>query len=1208
MQTLESTETEDVTQLPGEMPIGRSGHPAAANLKSSAQLLDIFKSVNRLLAEPGDHQDIISAVVKEITLLSDGAIGHLYLRDQSEDQLLTSGIWHLDERLDTTAFQSLTENTALERAQCMSGNVWDADKPIWISDHEKELECQRARAANDAGLKSGFGVPVRSSGNILGVLEVFYKTPREQDHELMDCLDSIGVQLGGLLSEYRAQCLTARHTKIVDQVHEIIALADSDGCIFDCNSSFLTTLGLRKERVIGRQARDFLGPPPEQEAFRNKNMADLERDGSWRGELTFPVADGSLRTFDISVVKYEDSSMLAGGRIIVGRDITENLNARESLRLNSAALNATKSAVLIVEALSPHKIVFANPSFQKMLGYKSSELVGDCLASLSHVDDNQMHLRNMLESSERDQSYQTVVQTKRKDGSVFMRKIATSPINNATGQLTHIISFSEDVTEDQKRDELLQRQATVIETMADAVVVSEPRGVILDCNEAYAQLVGIDREAIIGTNAAQYTSESSIDSPQVILDAIKSRGEWTGEAILLPRDGSERVVETRLTAITDPETKNDVIVTVAHDVTEQRKMEDHLQFQAALVKNIKEAMLVQNRDGIVIDCNDAACELYGYAREELIGMGSRHLAHPDFDVDAVFENAVPILHEHGHWTGELEIQRKDGVRITIETSSTILRDRSDKFIGWVELNRDVTERSRIENMRRLQAMVMQQLDESVVVLNLQGEIIECNAKSLDIYGYERDELIGMKAVTMVAGADSDEQEAFRQLAIRGAKDSGSLRFTTTVHRKDGRTIDVEVTYSVLRDDKDEEFARVILSKDVTESKKAKQELENTRKRLEAVIEASGAGIWEQGVVTGHSYMGPVLKDLTGYGDSFGDDISRWRTLIHPDDLPTYDARFKDWDGRKKRVDCEYRLITKTGEIRWVRSRGQIVGNDKQEMVWGVGLGWDITDEKNKDLQQEELEKRLMQSQKMETLGTLAGGIAHDFNNVLTPILGFAHLMKLDSEDEPTLQGYSEQIIGGAERARELIKRILTFSRQIEPTRTATDIYDIATEVSSLITASAPPQVSVSTTRTLDQATLAMADAGQIHQALMNLCTNSLHALDQTRGSIGIHVDAAIISQYARDSMNLQIEPGRYIRLSVEDTGPGIDPEIADRIFDPFFTTKAVDQGTGLGLSVVHGVVEAHGGAIVLDKNIEQGTRFKVYLPACPDDTRAIQPS
>jgi len=580
----------------------------------------------------------------------------------------------------------------------------------------------------------------------------------------------------------------------------------------------------------------------------------------------------------------------------------------------------------------------------------------------------------------------------------------------------------------------------------------------------------------------------------------------------------------------------------------------------------------------------------------MLGMSSRDLAHPDFDVDTIFQTAIPEIMAKGHWSGELEIQRKDGVRRTIESSSTVLKNRSGAVTGWVELTRDITDRKQVEKTRRLQALVMEQLDESVVVLDLNGDIIECNAKSLEIYRYTREELLGTQAISMLSLATEDEKKSFREQAIEAAQSAGTVEFSTSVLRKDGTAIDVEVTYSVLRDEDGTEFARILVTKDVTATKQAQRDLEIGRRRLEAVIEASGAGIWEQDSATGNTFIGPVLKELSGYGDAFTNDIKQWRNLVSPEDLPIYDARYKEWDGRKRKVEAEYRITNKNGETKWVRTRGEILGNKNQEMIEGIGLGWDVTAEKLREQRQEDLEKQLLQSQKMETLGTLTGGIAHDFNNILTPILGYPHLAQSDCQGDETLQKYLGRIVGGAERAKDLIRRILTFSRHIEPKRAQVSIEDIANEVVSLIEASAPPQVYVEVSCDSPDTT-AMADAIQIHQALMNLCTNALQAMGDNPGILSVYVNALDLTQDQCEMDGLPITPGRYITIGVQDSGGGIAPEIANRIFEPFFTTRAVDEGTGLGLSVVHGIAEAHDGVITLDPNVELGAKFQIYLPA-----------
>lgn len=264
---------------------------------------------------------------------------------------------------------------------------------------------------------------------------------------------------------------------------------------------------------------------------------------------------------------------------------------------------------------------------------------------------------------------------------------------------------------------------------------------------------------------------------------------------------------------------------------------------------------------------------------------------------------------------------------------------------------------------------------------------------------------------------------------------------------------------------------------------------------------------------------------------------------------------------------------------------------------------DITSRKRAEAAQRELEARLAQSRKMEALGQLAGGVAHDFNNILTGILGFAEVIRRSTSDAAAA-GFSGEIIQASQRARDLIRQIKMFSRRQPAERRPVRLADVAQEALQLIRRSAPAIVQIDT-RLAEDAPFILGDSTQLHQVFMNLCTNAVQAMEETGGRMEVAIQSfEVTAEFA--SQHPPLREGLCVRLIVSDSGPGMPKKILDRLFEPFFTTKAPGGGTGLGLSVVHGVVQNHEGAIVVESCPGIGTTFAVYLPAnnslsCPGE-------
>jgi len=241
-----------------------------------------------------------------------------------------------------------------------------------------------------------------------------------------------------------------------------------------------------------------------------------------------------------------------------------------------------------------------------------------------------------------------------------------------------------------------------------------------------------------------------------------------------------------------------------------------------------------------------------------------------------------------------------------------------------------------------------------------------------------------------------------------------------------------------------------------------------------------------------------------------------------------------------------------------------------------------------------IESQLLESQKMQAVGTMAGGIAHDFNNILSAILGNVSLAKADLDEDNPAQESLEEIDRAARRARNLVRQILTFSRNAPPQRIPLKLMDAVRDAVRLLRVTLPPGIAIKVEGG-PSAPMVMADTVQVEQALVNLCTNAIHATLPQTGTITIGVDALDLD--ARQAESLNLSPQRYAVLSVQDQGMGMDEHTLGRIFEPFFTTKEVGQGTGLGLAVVHGVMRSHQGTVDVQSALGQGSIFSLYFPA-----------
>jgi PAS domain S-box-containing protein len=314
-------------------------------------------------------------------------------------------------------------------------------------------------------------------------------------------------------------------------------------------------------------------------------------------------------------------------------------------------------------------------------------------------------------------------------------------------------------------------------------------------------------------------------------------------------------------------------------------------------------------------------------------------------------------------------------------------------------------------------------------------------------------------------------------------------------------------------------------------------------------------------------------------------------------FPTREGECPVLDLRREVKSSEQKLNTRDGrQIPILKTISRMAYRGRDCLLESF---FDLSAQEMAEKEKAALEKQLIQAQKMEALGTLAGGIAHDFNNILSAIMGFTELCLLDLDDpaHPVHQKL-KSMLHAENRARDLASQILAFSRMQEHILTPIHIAPIVKEALKLLKASLPANIELRHRITTEQQV--KADPTQIHQVIMNLCTNAYHAMEENGGLLTVSLTSFQCNEPASHTHG-DLSPGPYLRLSVEDTGAGIPPAILDNIFDPYFSTKGKDKGTGLGLAVVHGIVKSHGGAIGVSSQMGKGTAVRIFLPITHDN-------
>ncbi len=626
---------------------------------------------------------------------------------------------------------------------------------------------------------------------------------------------------------------------------------------------------------------------------------------------------------------------------------------------------------------------------------------------------------------------------------------------------------------------------------------------------------------------------------------------------------------------------------------EKESLQEWLHEHQALLEDHAAVIYLGDPDSLrILYANRAAQEFYGYDLQTFL---SKTIPEINTLPESEIRKHIQITLEKKRHYFEFRHRLSNGEVKDVEIRSTpvYIGENKQAFFAIVHdiSQRKTLETARVEAEKRFKIAFYTSPDAIVINRLRDGVCVDVNEGFAGLTGFRREEVVGQPGADIQFWRDLD----VRAQLIKTILEKGNVKNLETVFSlKNGEKRTGLISARIIHVHNEPHVLTII--RDIEDWKKDQEALKESEAKYRTIVDNALVAIY---ITQDHTlrFCNQRFAEMFGFNDpqeALGIHVNK---IISPKswDMVDREVRRRE-NGSKEYSHYFFYGIRTDGSEFEVESYGSRIRYQGKPAVHGVLI--DVS-------RQRQLEQQLRQAQKMEAIGTLAGGIAHDFNNILGAIIGYTELSLSCISAEERTHDFLNNVLKAADRAKNLVQQILTFSRQHELERKAVRVTLIIKEALHLLRSSLPATIEIRR-HICDDTCMVFADPTQIHQVLMNLCTNAAHAMKEKGGVLTVNVDEVELS--ADETMNGKLKAGTYLRLKVSDTGKGIPAAIKERIFEPYFTTKSADEGTGLGLAMVHGIVRGLNGHIEVESEIGLGTTFTAYFPVIKQDHALVTDS
>jgi PAS domain S-box-containing protein len=745
----------------------------------------------------------------------------------------------------------------------------------------------------------------------------------------------------------------------------------------------------------------------------------------------------------------------------------------------------------------------------------------------------------------------------------------------------------EDITERKRAEESLLESQERIKALSDAsfeaIFISE-KGICIDQNLTAEKMFGYTFQEAVGRGGIEWIIP---EDRELVKQNMLTGYTLPYEVTALRKDGTSFPCEIQARTISYR--GRSVRVTALNDITVLKRVNKVLQQSEKHYRHLFDMLPygaeVIDKKGTILNCNPNTVRILGYERDELIGMNVINL----FDTASIntFHLSFSNIMNGNIDQTDIKMVRKNGRKIDVIRMGQPIYSIDGKIEKILAVSVDITERKQAEKALQESEEKYKSLTNNLKIgvyrstIGSEGVFVEVNPAIVKMFGFNnREDFLKTKVKDLYN--NPHDREAFVEKILKtGTVKNEELQ----LQKKSGALFIASVSTVAARDTKGDitHFDGII--EDISERKRVEAVIIAKEEKYRTLLESNPDPVVVYDIEGKVIYFNPSFTHVFGWAleDCLGKKMG---AFVPETEWPKTKKMIKKVREGERFSGIETHRYNKNGKIIPVSISGAIYKNKNGNPIGSVINLRDISNQKK-------MEAQLQQSQKMESIGTLAGGIAHDFNNILFPIIGYSEMLLADtSEDSPFRAGLN-QIYTGALRASGLVKQILTFSRQESGQLKLIKIQPTINEALKLIRSIIPTTINIKQNIQADCDAI-KADPTQIHQVIMNLATNAYHAMDEIGGEITIKLKKVELEE--PDSFDPDIKPGSYACLSISDTGKGMNDKLIEKIFDPFFTTKETSKGTGMGLSVVHGIVKNMKGTIKVYSEPDKGSEFQVYLP------------